>query len=319
MLDELDELAPLIAPDLERRARPRVAAPLPAIAWPGMRPFVEALARDLAARPAVHVIATRAAADVIPLAEASVRRLQLDEVARAVASRSLVTGTLDEVARALAADAGRASDGPDRWLQRTARSLRQASAHVIVDLTEDPRAAAVLAAMCVESDHALVAIVSEEPPAREGLVCHRAPVLDRDGARSLAVAMIGGEPPIAWLDGLLHTSSNAPAAAIGLLRSLSEEANPYAIDWATRTTAGATEQRAARLRELGDGARALAIAVAAWGGALARTSCLPLRDSHSRRLASLISPRSSAPVLLAAWATARDRPHDDCGARAHRR
>jgi transcriptional regulator with GAF, ATPase, and Fis domain len=268
VLDELDDLAPAIVADQARRARPKVGPPLAPAEWPGARAFVEGLARELDARPVVHAVVGATGSGAHQLAEAALLRIQLAEVAGGSPSHPVIAGSLDAVAAAVVHDARTADEPPARWLERTARALRAADAYVVLDVVDDPRAAEAVAALArADAGRPIVVLVAGDPGPRDRVVVHRVPTLDLDGARALASAMIGGEPPRPWLDGLLRASNGLPVTAIELVRSIADQTEPYSIDWAARATAGTSALRARQLQTVGAGARSLAMALAAWGGA----------------------------------------------------
>jgi transcriptional regulator with GAF, ATPase, and Fis domain/tetratricopeptide (TPR) repeat protein len=264
VLDELDQLAPAIAPELARRARPRVAAPPVAAAWTGAPPVVDAIARGLASRGALHVVVGGAGSGARQLVDSAIRRWQLDEVARHRQPARVIAGGLDEIAAALACT----PEAPGRWIDRLARAARAADALVVIELVDDPRADEAIAALArAGGQRPLVAIADRAPePRGDRMVVHTAPLLDEAGLRSLAVQVLGGEPPQPWLRALHAASGGLALTAAELLRSLGGEPDPYAIDWTARTTAGAAELRARQLRGVAAPARRLALALAVWGG-----------------------------------------------------
>jgi serine/threonine-protein kinase PknK len=88
--------------------------------------------------------------------------------------------------------------------------------------------------------------------------------------------MFGRSPPRALAEALLAVSGGAAETAIELVRALSHEADPFAIEWATRSTAGLSEVRARQLAAITPSARRLAFAIVAFGGRapLARVAAL---------------------------------------------
>jgi transcriptional regulator with GAF, ATPase, and Fis domain/Tfp pilus assembly protein PilF len=274
LLDELDQLAPVIAPGLARRARPKVGAPPAPATWPGADGVVEPLARGLAGRGFVHVVAGVAASGARQLVDRAIRRWQLDEVARGRRTMPVIAGGLDEVAMRLvvaptSSNAG-APDSGRRWIDAVARAVSRVDAVVVFELGDDPRAKDLLNALLrVGLERAVVAIVDEPVVARDELVVHLAPLLDVDGVRTLAAAMLGpdrGAPSRTWAEGLHRASGGLPLTTIELVRSIADEPEPLAVDWAERSTVGATELRARQLGALSAQARSLVLAIAVWGG-----------------------------------------------------
>jgi transcriptional regulator with GAF, ATPase, and Fis domain/tetratricopeptide (TPR) repeat protein len=264
VLDELDQLAPAIAPDLARRARPKVAAPPITAAWPGAQPVVDLLARALAGK-AVHVVSGDPATGARHLVDSAIQRWQLDQVARRRQPARVIAGTLDEIAAVFGCT-------PDpqipRWLDRCARAARNADALVVIDLAEDPRASDAIDALArAGGERPIVVLAAHAPASRaDRVVVHAAPMLDEDGLAALARQAIGRAPPAAWVRALHVASGGLALTAIELLRSIAGEQDPYAIDWASRTTAGAAELRARQLRGVAAPARRLALALAVCGG-----------------------------------------------------
>ncbi|HEY5927448.1 MAG TPA: sigma 54-interacting transcriptional regulator [Kofleriaceae bacterium] len=275
LLDELDQLAPVIAPGLARSARPKVGAPPAAAAWPGAEAVVEPLARGLAGRGFVHVVAGVVASGARQLVDRAIRKWQLDEVARGRRTLPVIAGGLDEVAVRLmvAPQATAASLTPEsgrRWIDAVARGVGRVDALVVFELADDPRQKDLINALVrVGLERPAVVIVDEPVAARDDLYVHLAPSLDEDGVRTLATAMLGparGAPPRAWLQGLYEASGGLPLTTIELLRSIGDEADPFAIDWAERSTVGAAELRGRQLRAVSAPARSLVLAIAVWSG-----------------------------------------------------
>jgi eukaryotic-like serine/threonine-protein kinase len=131
LLDELDQLAAVIAPGQTRRARPKVGAPPAPAAWPGAPAVIEELARGLAGRAAIHVVAGSVAAGAHEIVDAAIRRWQLDEVAHGRLTMSPLRGSLDAVAALLAASPGSVTGSPTgsgdaqgrRWLDAMCRAI----------------------------------------------------------------------------------------------------------------------------------------------------------------------------------------------------
>src|SRR5262249_9715558 len=82
VLDELDQLAPAIAPRSSRRARPVVGAPPAAASWPGAGTWIDAFAGGLAGTHAALVVVGVAASGARALVDAAIGRRQLDDVVR---------------------------------------------------------------------------------------------------------------------------------------------------------------------------------------------------------------------------------------------
>ncbi|HMG23698.1 MAG TPA: serine/threonine-protein kinase, partial [Kofleriaceae bacterium] len=298
VLDELDQLAPAIAPGSARRARPRVgAAPAP-VAWPGGAAVIDAIERSLAAGAAVAIVGP-AGSGARELADGALRRHQLAQVARgsapAPASPSgadgerarpihpllRIAGSLDEVGAQLvgvdaaapggaAADAALDSAGRARsWIERVARAARRGAAPVVIELAGDPRADDLIGALArADGDGPVIAIVDAAPAGepRPRLAVHAAPVLDDDGVAALASAMLGAAPPRPWVRALRVASGGLPVLVMELVRSIAGEPQPFAVDWTARTTAGIAELHARQLRAASAPARRVAAAIAAWGG-----------------------------------------------------
>jgi len=264
VLDELDQLAPAIAPTSARRARPKVGPPPAPGSWKGAAAVVEAVARSLDSDgTAVVALAGLPAAGGRQLADAAARRWQLAQVARGRAG-STIDGSLDDVASRLAIAA---STHASAWLERVARAARRASELVVLDLADDPRAGDAIAALVrAPGDRPVLVLIASAPASRAGLVIHAAPVLDDDGVAGLASAMLGASPSKAWAHGLRIASGGLPLTAIELVRSIAGEKDPLAIDWSARSSAGAAELRARQLKTLAVGPRRVAAAIAAWGG-----------------------------------------------------
>jgi serine/threonine-protein kinase len=100
VLDELDQLAPAIAPDLARRARPAIAPPPAPASWPGADAWIAKLAQGLGS-PRVHAVVGARGSGAGILVDGAVRRWQLERAAQRKDTAPLVAGTLDEVAAQL--------------------------------------------------------------------------------------------------------------------------------------------------------------------------------------------------------------------------
>ncbi|HEY0251015.1 MAG TPA: tetratricopeptide repeat protein, partial [Kofleriaceae bacterium] len=257
VLDELDQIAAAIAPEL-RRARPPIAPPITRTSWPGADAWVAAFAQALAS-PQVHVVVGDTGSGAPQLIDAAIQRWQLERAAHRNETVPQLAGTLDEVS-ALATHAG--------WIERAAKQLRQRSAICVVDLVGDPRATAVIAALArVPGPFAIVVLVDEiERVARDGVTWRRAPLLDLAGTITVATALFGVAPPRPWSEALFAVAAGAPATTIELIRALAHEPNPFATEWATRSTAALAELRKRQLSAITPPARALAFGAAAFGG-----------------------------------------------------
>jgi transcriptional regulator with GAF, ATPase, and Fis domain/Tfp pilus assembly protein PilF len=267
VLDELDQLAPAISAGLARRAHPKVGAPPAPVAWPGAAPVIERLAAGLAGRGAVHVVVGIAASGARQLVDGAVRRWQLDEVSRRRQAPDVIAGSLDEIAAALGEAAVAPASDARGWIERVARASRRRQALVVVELADDPRANDVVAALArAGGERSVVVLVDAPIAARDGVTTYAIPLLDADGVQTLAAAMLGSAPPRGWSRSLRDACDGLAVTAVELLRSIADEREPFAIDWAARTSAGAAELRDRQLRALGAGARRLALAIAVWGG-----------------------------------------------------
>ena len=303
VLDELDQLAPAIAPGSPRRARPKVnSAPAP-IAWPGAAAVIDAIAASLASRAAVILVVGSAASGARELVDGAVRRHQLAQVARGAArtpphhaaSGARIVGSLDEIGAALAVPASDPGASARGWIERVARAARRGGATVVIELAGDPRAGDLIGALArAEGQTPVIAIVDRDPAAgsplagRPGVAVHDAPILDGEGVAALATAMLGTVPPRAWAHALHVASSGLALAVIELIRSIAGEPQPFAVDWTARTTAGIAELRTRQLRAAPAGARRVAAAIAVWGG----------RVRIDRALATLRAD-GKAPAVLA--------------------
>jgi transcriptional regulator with GAF, ATPase, and Fis domain len=268
LLDELDQLAPVIAPGLARRARPRVGAPPAPAAWPGADAIVEPLARGLAGRGLVHVVVGVTASGARQLVDRALRRWQLDEVAHGRRALPVIAGGLDDVAvRLVVATTAQAAASGRGWTDAVARAVSRTDAVVVFELADDPRARALIDALARAGlERPVIVIVDAPVPARGEVIVYSAPLLDVDGVRALAATMLQREPPRAWAQALHAASGGLPLTTIELVRSIADEHDPLAIDWAARSTAGATELRARQLRAQSARARSLVLAIAVWGG-----------------------------------------------------
>jgi len=276
VLDELDQLAPAIAPRSARRARPKVGPPPAPASWPGAAPWIAELAAALATTEPVLVVVGSAGSGARALVDAAIRHRQLDEVARGRPALPLIAGTLDEVAAVLAVPAGTTARS---WLEQLARASRGATARVVLDLVDDPRADELVGALARSSPgrrpasessdvHPVIAIVDRWSQREVAGVVHHVPVLDVAGVSALAERMLGASPPLAWSQALHASSDGLPLVVVELLRSISApgEREPFTVDWSARTSAGGIELRARSLRAASAGAQRIATALAALGG-----------------------------------------------------
>ncbi|MEO8844218.1 MAG: sigma 54-interacting transcriptional regulator [Kofleriaceae bacterium] len=268
VLDELDELAAVIAPELARRARPAIAAPPDRTSWPGAAQWIADLARGLHGSR-VHVVVGDVGSGARILVESAARRWQLERAAQHSDTISFVAGSLDDVATELGVPPTALLAG---WIDRVARAIRGRDAIVVLELAGDPRAAACIAALVrTPGGFSAIAIVApddavEARGARDGADVRRVPVLDLAGVTAVATTMLGRPPPHAWAEALLAVCGGAAQTAIELVRALADELDPFAVEWATRSTTGLADVRARQLAAISPSARRLAFAVAAFGG-----------------------------------------------------
>jgi len=272
VLDELDQLAPAIGARPSRRARPAIAAPPAPIRWPGAAALVDAIVGSLlpgdsdASENAVVVVAGAPGLGARLLADAALQRWQLARVASHRAAAAL-TGTLDEIAAALAIEPPRAAASTRGFVERLARAVRGRDELVLVEASDDPRGADLVAALArAPGRHAVLVVLDHAPAARPGIAVHEAKPLDVDGVSELARAMLGRAPSRAWAHGLLVASAGLPVTAIELVRAIASEPEPLAVDWSARSSHGAAALRARELAYLAPGPRRIAAALAAWGG-----------------------------------------------------
>ena len=275
VLDELDQLAPAISASLARRARPKVGAPPAGATWSGARSVVDAIGKQLAG-DLVVAIAGGVAAGGRGIADAAIQRWQLARVARArpgsaTATTAVLAGGIDDVAAALGISASPSERGPSGWLERIARRARAGldddAALILVDAADDPRGADLATALARSpGERPVIVLVESAPPARAGLAIHVAPLLDVDGVADLAARMLGAPPPPAWSHGLLAACGGLPLTAIELVRSISDEKDPFKVDWSARSSAGAAQLRAKQIKALAPAPRRLLAALSAWGG-----------------------------------------------------
>ncbi|MEO8702558.1 MAG: sigma 54-interacting transcriptional regulator [Kofleriaceae bacterium] len=261
VLDELDHLASAIAPGSPRRARPTIGPPPAPASWPGAATWVDELVAALGAAHPVLAVVGAPATGARLLVDAALRRRQLDEVTRGRSPLPVIAGSLDEVAAQLAV-----AGGERGWIERVARVARSTAARIVIELAGDPRSAELVAALArAPGDHAVIAIVDGTGDRRD-LAVHRVPVLDVAGVATLAETMLGTPPPRAWAQALHTAGAGMPLTVVELLRSIAGEREPFAIDWSERTAAGVVALRAQLVRSASPAARALATAIAVWGG-----------------------------------------------------
>jgi Bacterial regulatory protein, Fis family len=264
-------------PDPDREDGPRAAPwratpgrrPQPAwgaLDWPGAAAASAAIARAWTGDAAVILIVGEPASGACELVERAVRPRAGDATDGDAAAQP-VRGSLDEVGAALAVGADPGS--PRGWIARVARAARRATAPVVIELGDDPRARALIVALtCAPGGHPVIAVADRDPIDRPmpGLVRHVAPRLDREGIAALAGALLGAAPPRGWAHALHVATGGAPRLATELVRSIASEPQPFAVDWTARLAAGRVELRARQLRAAPPGARRIAAAIAAWGG-----------------------------------------------------
>ncbi len=261
VLDELDQLAPAIGITGARPARPVVGPPPAPATWPGAGELADAVARDAEAR-GIAVVAGSTASGGREIAEAALRRTQLARVARGDGARAVIAGGLDAIATQL----GVAATGSG-YVERAIRAMAESDRAILLDLFDDPRALAALAAIARESTDAprgvVIATVDAAPPLA-GL--HVVPMLDAAAVGAIATRMLGTAVTPAWARALHAASGGLPLTAIELLRSIAGDPDPHAIDWTTRSSTGASELRAQQLATVSAGARMVVQAIAIWGG-----------------------------------------------------
>ncbi len=271
VLAELDQIAasvPSLGVHRDRGAteRSRGADDVVGSRWAGADVAIEAIHDRLVsvADGALSVIAVTGprAAGSRRLVDAAIRRWQLGRVAERL-SHDVRTGSLDELARALGVEP---SPTEAIWLERVARAARASSALIAIDVVDDPRARDTVAALARAPGSRAVVVIIDHVDPRPGVATIVAPALDAAGTAALAHAILGAPPPDPWIGGLLVASGGLPLTVIELVRSISAEAEPFAIDWRTRSSRGAVDLRAQQLVDLDEGAWCVALAIAAWGG-----------------------------------------------------
>lgn len=272
VLDELDQLAAIISPSIARRARPAIAAPPLAASWPGATAWIAGLVEGLASAK-VQLVVGGAGSGARVLVDGAIRRWQLARAAERRETVPHLAGSLDTIAGELGVAPLGTGASLDGWIDRVARAARERGAMIAFELAEDPRSEALIAALVRSSGPlGVIAIVGPAvvPPhgvrPRDGLDVRTVPALDRAGLADVAVQMLGREPPSSWTDALLAVSAGAALTAIELIRSLAHEADPFAIEWTSRSTTALAEVRAGQLGAISPRARRLVVALAAFGG-----------------------------------------------------
>lgn len=282
VLDELDEIRPAVAPQLRRRARPEVGPPPAPMQWPGATRWVDELLRGLDSER-LQVVIGDAASGAHDLVEEATRRWQLEQAALGQPFAPVMSGSLDEVAHHMATAAAKPrSDEPlAHWLGRIGREVRDADHLVVFALHDDPRSAALIAALArTAHGRPVIVIVDQPPPDCDAMDVRPVPVVDVTGIAELAASMLDRTPPPAWSQSLHRVCHGQPAAAVELLRTIRCEPDPFAIEWQTRSTTSLTELCGRRLRAASRPAQQVALAVAVFGGrvridrALATARCL---------------------------------------------
>ena len=300
VLDELDQLAPAIAPDLAKRARPRVSAPPAVTTWPGAEPWIDdarAGPRD-AGGPRGRRCSGLGCAPARRCGGAALAALR----GRARRNAGVIeVGTLDALTAGSTVGVGATVSASGGGIDSLARSLRARPALVVVDLRGDPPRIAAGRSTRAGERFARGDRDRRAPPAsaNDAIVVHAVPRLDADGVRALATAMLGKPPPAAWIDGLLAASGGLAGDAIALVQSIASDAEPFAIEWSARTAGSMVERRARQLAASSSGARTVALACAVWGGHAPLAQLLAVVDAGLAEVAELertgLARRSRAP------------------------
>ncbi|MDQ3335338.1 MAG: sigma 54-interacting transcriptional regulator [Myxococcota bacterium] len=266
VLDELDQLAPALAPGSSRRARPKVSPPPAPSAWPGADAWIATLESSLAAR-AVTIVHGPSESGARMLVDVALRRRQLDEVARGRAPAPMVAGTLDTIAAQLGITSAPSSNAR-AWIERTARAIRGVRAPVVVETGDDPRTSDLVAALArLVGDDPVIVLVDGAPRALPpGVALHPAPSLDTHGVSALAQAMLGQAVPRTWAAALHAASSGQPLSVIELVSSVAEDRDPFAIDWSARSSVTTIEHRTKQIKTLAAGPRRALSILATLGG-----------------------------------------------------
>ncbi len=266
VLDELDQLAPIISPAIARRARPAIAAPPLAASWPGAAAWIGDLVAGLGTSK-VQIVVGGAGSGARVLVDGAIRRWQLARAAERRETVPHLAGSLDAIAGALGVAPVEAGASLEGWIDRVARAVRARALVIAFELAEDPRRDALIAALGrTPGPLGVIAIVATPLAPREGLDVRAVPALDRAELATVATQMLGRAPPSAWTDALLAVSAGAALTAIELIRSLAREADPFAIEWTSRSTTALAEVRSGQLAALSPRARQLAFALAVVGG-----------------------------------------------------
>ncbi|MGE0548202.1 MAG: sigma 54-interacting transcriptional regulator [Kofleriaceae bacterium] len=263
VLDELDQLAPAVAPASKRRARPTLGPPPAVASWPGARDTIAAIAASLDATNPVVVVIGSAAAGAHQIVADAVGRWQLDQVVHGAAANASI-GPLDDIATMFGVTAR--IDDPG-WLDRLAHRIRTATELCAIDLGSDPRARELVIALARgERRRPVLVATDRELAISAGVVIHRVPPVTFDGLHAIAATMLGVTPPPAWTSALHAACGAQVMTAIELLRAVASEPDPLAIDWERQTSSGAIELRANQLATVSEPSRQLATAIAACGG-----------------------------------------------------
>jgi serine/threonine-protein kinase PknK len=280
--DELADLAAMRPHATDARA---TALPPPS-AWPGATAWLDGVAAALDAAAGTVVVVGDAGSGAVELADVAVRRWQVARVARGD-DATIVRGDIDQVAAALAAPAA-----------ALARAIRASEHRVRVDAGDDPRAPALLAALAREpARQPTLVVIADAPAAMRAAATasvHAAPSLDVAAAAALARTVLGTAPPAGWAAELVRASAGGIAAALALLVSIADDRAPYDTALADRAPALVAALHARRLAALSPGARAIAGAVAAWGGRV--------RTAVALATARAVAPASAADVVAASRA-----------------
>lgn len=268
VLEELDQIALAVTPTDRRRARPAVGPPPAPILWPGATAWVSDFLRGVySGRLQVVIGGTSSGAPEL-VAEAT-KRWQLEQASLGETSVPIVWGSLDDVVGRLAPSVAMPHrDEPvAHWLGRVGREIRNAGSAVVVTLNGDSRSAAAIASWSrFLHSRPVIVIVDEAPTDGDGVDAHPIPTLGVAEISELASSMLGSVPPVQWAEALHGVSGGNAATAVELLRSISGEEKPFAIQWEARSTAGLVALRQQQLRALSAAAQQLVLAIAVWGG-----------------------------------------------------
>jgi transcriptional regulator with GAF, ATPase, and Fis domain/Tfp pilus assembly protein PilF len=288
VLDELDQLAPAVAPSSPRRARPAIGASPAAASWPSAASTIAAIAEALASSTPIAVVGPSAGGGRL-LVDAAVAKWQLARVANEQ-SALVRTTTIDTLADLLRVATAATDRGSRAWIERLARAAVTSTAEVdalVVDVVEDPRASELVHALArAPSPRRPLVVLTETPPTHAAMRVVLASTLDVRGLAELARQMLGARPDAAWLDGLLAASGGFPLTAIELIRSAATERDPLDVDWAKRASEGSTALRARQLDGISAATLDVVTALAVWGGR-ARTEDV-LATSSASGLTSIV-------------------------------